>query len=123
MTAHPDNANALAFGAIMAAELGDGAAALDWAGRAIAIDPHDLVVNYNVACTYAALGELERAVDRIHYAIPDDPVCRRAFTDWMKMDISLDPLRPLPEFQRLMHDLEHAFPDEQPKAIPLLQSA
>jgi hypothetical protein len=39
------------------------------------------------------------------------------------MDISLDPLRPLPEFQRLMHDLEHEFPDEQPKAIPLLQSA
>jgi TolB-like protein/tetratricopeptide (TPR) repeat protein len=123
VTAHPDNANALAFGAIMAAELGDNATALDWAGRAIAIDPHDLVVNYNVACTYAALGELERAVDRIHYAIPDDPVCRRAFTDWMKMDISLDPLRPLPEFQQLMHDLEHAFPDEQPKAIPLLQSA
>ncbi len=123
VTAHPDNASALAFGAIMAAELGDDITALDWAGRAIAIDPHDLVVNYNVACTYAALGELERAVARIHHAIPDDPVCRRAFTRWMKMDISLDPLRPLPEFQRLMLGLEHEFPDEQPKAIPLLQSA
>jgi TolB-like protein/DNA-binding winged helix-turn-helix (wHTH) protein/tetratricopeptide (TPR) repeat protein len=123
VTAHPDNANALAFGAIMAAELGDDVTALDWAGRAIAIDPADLVVNYNVACTYAALGELERAVVRIHHAIPDDPVCRRAFTQWMQMDISLDPLRPLPEFQRLMFDLEHEFPDEQPKAIPLLQSA
>ncbi|HJT13058.1 MAG TPA: tetratricopeptide repeat protein [Dongiaceae bacterium] len=123
VTAHPDNANALAFGAIMAAELGDDITALDWAGRAIAIDPADLVVNYNVACTYAALGELERAVARIRHAIPDDPVCRRAFTDWMKMDISLDPLRPLPEFQRLMHELEREFPDEQPKAMPLLQSA
>jgi len=123
VTAHPDNANALAFGAIMAAELGRDITALDWAGRAVAIDPHDLVVNYNVACTYAALGELERAVTRIHHAIPDDPVCRRAFTRWMKMDISLDPLRPLPEFQRLMFELEHEFPDERPKAIPLLQSA
>ena len=123
VTAHPDNANALAFGAIIATELGEDARALDWAGRAIAIDPHDLVVNYNVACTYAGLGELERAVARLHHAIPDDPVCQRAFTQWMKMDISLDPLRPLPEFQRLMHDLEHAFPDEEPKAIPLLQSA
>ena len=55
--------------------------------------------------------------------IPDDPVCRRAFTAWMKMDISLDPLRPLPEFQRLMLGLDHEFPDEQPNAIPLLQSA
>ena len=90
--------------------------------KAIAIDPADLVVNYNVACTYAALGELERALARIRHAIPDDPVCRRAFTDWMKMDISLDPLRPLPEFQRLMHELEREFPDE-PKAMPLLQSA
>jgi adenylate cyclase len=107
----------------MAAELGRDITALDWAGRAVAIDPHDLVVNYNVACTYAALGELERAVTRIHHAIPDDPVCRRAFTRWMKMDISLDPLRPLPEFQRLMFELEHEFPDERPKAIPLLQSA
>ena len=50
-------------------------------------------------------GALERAADRMHYAVPDDPVCRRAFTDWMKMDISLDPLRPLPESQQLMHDL------------------
>jgi TolB-like protein/Tfp pilus assembly protein PilF len=123
VTAHPDNANALAFGAIIATELGEDARALDWAGRAIAIDPHDLVVNYNVACTYAGLGELERAVSRLHHAIPDDRVCQRAFTAWMKMDISLDPLRPLPEFQRLMHDLEHAFPDQEPKAIPLLQSA
>jgi adenylate cyclase len=123
VTAHPDNANALAFGAIMAAELGEDITALDWAGRAIAIDPHDLVVNYNVACTYAALGELDRAVARIHHAIPDDPVCRRAFTQWMKMDISLDPLRPLPEFQRLMHELEREFPDDAPKAAPLLQSA
>ena len=123
VTAHPDNANALAFGAIIATELGEDARALDWAGRAIAIDPNDLVVNYNVACTYAGLGELERAVARLHHAIPDDPVCQRAFTQWMKMDISLDPLRPLAEFQRLMHDLEHAFPDTEPKAIPLLQSA
>jgi adenylate cyclase len=107
----------------MAAELDDRATALDWARRAIAIEPDDLVVNYNIACTYAALGELERAMNRLPHAIPDDPVCRRAFTDWMKMDISLDPLRPLPEFQRLMFDLAHEFPDEQPKAIPLLQTA
>jgi TolB-like protein/Tfp pilus assembly protein PilF len=123
VTAHPDNANALAYGAIMAAELGEDVTALDWAGRAVAIDPGDLVVNYNVACTYAALGELERALARIRHAIPDDAVCRRAFLRWMKMDISLDPLRPLPEFQRLMFELEHEFPDEEPKAIPLLQSA
>lgn len=30
--------------------------------------------------------------------------------------------RPLPEFQRLMHELEHALPGEEPKAIPLLHS-
>jgi hypothetical protein len=41
----------------------------------------------------------------------------------MKMDISLDPLQLPPEFQRRMHELDHAFPDEEPKAIPLLQSA
>jgi TolB-like protein/Tfp pilus assembly protein PilF len=121
VTAHPDNASALAFGAIMAAELGRRTMALDWAGRAIAIDPDDLVVNYNVACTYAALGECERAVGRLPLAIPADPVCRRAFTAWMRIDISLDPLRPLPEFQRLMRDLESEFLSDQTQA--LLQSA
>jgi TolB-like protein/Tfp pilus assembly protein PilF len=121
--AHPDNASALAFGGIMAAELGERATALDWADRAIAIEPEDLVVNYNAACTYAALGELERALGRLAHAIPDDPVCRRAFTGWMKMDISLDPLRALPEFQRLMRELQREFADEDPKALPLLQSA
>jgi TolB-like protein/tetratricopeptide (TPR) repeat protein/DNA-binding winged helix-turn-helix (wHTH) protein len=122
VNAHPDNASALAFGAIMAAELGDDATALDWAGRAIAIDPDDLVVNYNVACTYAALGELDRAMSRLPRAIPCDPVCQRAFTAWMKMDISLDPLRPLAEFQRLMHKLEREFLAEQTTPT-LLQSA
>ncbi len=122
VTAHPENGSALAFGAIMAAELGDRRLALDWAARAIAIEPDDLVVNYNVACTYAALGELDRAVDRMRHAIPDDPVCRRAFTHWMKVDISLDPLRPLPDFQRLMHTLEREFP-VPPQAVSLLQSA
>ena len=121
VTAHPDNASALAFGAIMAAELGQRHMALDWAARAIAIDPEDLVVNYNVACTYAALGECERGISRLHRAIPDDPVCRRAFTAWMRTDISLDPLRPLPEFQRLMHELESEFQSNQTQA--LLQSA
>ena len=121
VTAHPDNASALAFGAIMAAELGERHMALDWAARAIAIDPEDLVVNYNVACTYAALGECERGIDRLHRAIPDDPVCRRAFTAWMRIDISLDPLRPLPDFQRLMHELESEFQSNRTQA--LLQSA
>jgi TolB-like protein/Tfp pilus assembly protein PilF len=121
--AHPDNASAFAFGAIMAAELDERAPALDWAGRAIAIDPDDLVVNYNVACTYAALGELDRAIASIHRAIPDDPICRRAFTAWMQMDISLDPLRAVPEFQRLMHKLESETLSGQPEALTLLQSA
>src|SRR5262245_562751 len=105
-TAHPDNASALAFGAVMAAELGHRSTALDWAERAIAIDPDDLVVNYNVACTYATLGDLERAMCRIQRAIPADPTCRRAFSGWMKMDISLDPLRSLPEFHRLMQAID-----------------
>jgi len=95
------------------------------AGQAIAKYPSRFAGLASVAMHDPAVAarELERAVTRIHHAIPDDPVCRRAFTRWMKMDISLDPLRPLPEFQRLMFELEHEFPDERPKAIPLLQSA
>ena len=77
----------------------------------------------SIEAAQRALGELDRAMPRLHDAIPEDPVCRRAFLDWMRIDISLDPLRALPDFQRLMMTLAREFPDQPSKARSLLQSA
>ena len=123
VAAHPDNASAYAFGAIVASEVGRQDLAADWAARALAIDPDDLVVNYNLACVYAALGNLDFAMSRLARAIPADPVSRRAWAEWMKIDISIDVLRPLPEFQRLAHGVDpEIFPDPSESA-PLQQRA
>ena len=121
VAAHPDNSCAFAFGAIIAAEIGQRDCALEWAARALAIDPDDRVVNYNIACTYAALGKLDLAVARLRRAIPSDPVSRRAWAEWMKVDVSIDPLRALPEFQHLAHSVDpELFPDP---SLPVLQRA
>ena len=43
--------------------LGERARALDWAERAMTIAPDDPLTHFNVACTYALLGEPEKAID------------------------------------------------------------
>ena len=44
---------------------------VEWAGRALALDPEEPQVLYNVGCAYALLGRVdERAYYRIHAGVP-----------------------------------------------------
>jgi adenylate cyclase len=65
---HPDNAGALAFGAIALAEMGQTQQAEDWATRAIMIGPDDHLVQYNVACAQVMLGNADAAVTHLESA-------------------------------------------------------
>ena len=102
LAAQPDNACALAFGAIIQAEVGNAERAEEWASRAILIEPDDVVTSYNLACTYAALGKLDAAVDWLKRAFPETPTSRRAFVDWMEYDTALWPLHGHGEFEALL---------------------
>lgn len=102
LAAQPDNACALAFGAIIQAEVGNAARAEEWANRAIVIEPDDVVTSYNLACTYAALGKLDAAVGWLKRAFPETPTSRRAFVDWMEYDTALWPLHGHDEFEALL---------------------
>ena len=53
---HPDDARALYLGATSLGRLGDWSRSLEWAQRALAIDPEDCGILYNVACAYALQG-------------------------------------------------------------------
>jgi TolB-like protein/Tfp pilus assembly protein PilF len=53
---HPDDARALYLGAGSLSKFGQRQRALEWVGRALAIDPSDSGVLYNVACVYSMLG-------------------------------------------------------------------
>src|SRR5262249_45941209 len=61
----PDNQNAMILGAGALGSLGQMERAKEWAARALAIQSgDDLRGNYNMACTFAQLGEPEQALDQ-----------------------------------------------------------
>jgi adenylate cyclase len=102
---HPDNAHALAFGAGLLAELGDDGRAEDWGQRAIAIDPGDPTLKYNLACAYVALARPELALEWLQKIAAESADSRRWLGEWMSHDSGIDPLRDHPRFDSLMQAL------------------
>src|SRR3546814_8497434 len=63
MKMNPDDSWALVVGAVNLAELGDREQAIAWAERAIDASDDEPVICYNSACTFAVLGESNRALE------------------------------------------------------------
>jgi TolB-like protein/Tfp pilus assembly protein PilF len=104
--AHPDNADALAFGSSILVAVGQPVRADDWAARAIMLGADDYAVQYNVAVTNALLGKIDAALDRLERAFFTSPTFRRRLAAWLKHDREMDGLRDHPRFRSLMDDLE-----------------
>ena len=68
--AHPDNATALALGAIDLAQLGEKEHAKQWALRALANEPDDPGVQFNLSCAFARMNEPEQALDLLKSCVP-----------------------------------------------------
>ncbi len=97
LAAHPHSLPA-SLGAAALAWLGESARAREWASRALTIAPDDPLTQYNVACTYALLGELDKALDLLEQWV------HRANAEtkkWILTDSDLDNLRDHPRFQKL----------------------
>ena len=97
--AHPENSRPAQLGSATLAALGEKDRAMDWLSRAMAIDPNDANCIYNAACTYAQMGEAERAVELL------ERWCHEAgneWTGWVVHDTDLDPIRSDPRFKDLM---------------------
>lgn len=103
----PDNSDALTLGAATLATIGENDQAKTWLERALAI-VKDLGDDwYNIACTYSALGEHDRAIDLLELWLPrGGPDQRR----WMAKDTDLDPIRNHPRFVALTS----RFPERRP---------
>jgi serine/threonine protein kinase/tetratricopeptide (TPR) repeat protein len=95
---HPDDARALYLGATDLCQLGERARSLDWARRALAIDPEDCGILYNVACVYSLQGLTEEAIDCLERALQHGFWYKR----WAQHDSDLDSVRKHPRFQALM---------------------
>ncbi len=95
---HPDDPRALYLGAGALCRLGDRERSREWARRALAMDPDDSGVLYNVACVFSLLGDLDEAIDCL------EKVFRGGSTqiEWIEHDPDLEPLRNHPRFRALL---------------------
>jgi adenylate cyclase len=62
---NPRDASAIANGAISLAIIGESERSREWAERALALEPENYILRYNIACTYVELGDQARALDLI----------------------------------------------------------
>jgi adenylate cyclase len=100
LTLHPENARAAYLGANALVTLGDKDRAREWASRALAIDPDDVLTQYNVVCVYSVLGDIERAFDLLDRLLPN--AGHELKHGWIKHDSDLDPLRNHPRYQKVL---------------------
>ena len=99
---HPDDARALYLGAPCLVDIGEFDKARQWAERALDTDRQEPAVLYNVACTFALMGEPDRAIELLGEAI-DNGFGYRA---WLEHDNELESLRDDERFQALLKRLD-----------------
>jgi adenylate cyclase len=97
----PTNVSALAAGSGALARLGDEERAREWIRRALLLDPDNLNMRYNIACTLVIeFGDKEQAVEALR------PFFERInSTVWMRhvdADPDLDPIREDPRFKQML---------------------
>lgn len=91
---NPDDALAIALGAVSLAELGDKEEARRWMERAKSIGPNEPLVLYNMACLHSVLGEAEEGFECLRGAV------QSGWSDWSSIlsDPDLATVRDLPQF-------------------------
>ena len=73
--------------------------------RALAIDPDDPLAQYNLACGYAKLGDLDAAFDLLERSLPRvGPELRQ----WFKHDSDFIALQSHPRYQKILEIVEQA---------------
>jgi adenylate cyclase len=99
LTLHPENPRPAYLGANCLLAIGERERAMEWLARALAIDPDDIMTQYNVACMYTKLGNLDPAFDLLERLLPHANHETKA---WVKVDSDLDGLRNLPRYRKVL---------------------
>ena len=100
---YPDDTRALNLGCAALIEHGDKEQAMLWAERSLAIDGDNPDTLYNIACSYALMGEPDRALDCLERANLEG----MSIAEWAENDSDLDSLHGNPRFQMLMASLKN----------------
>ena len=99
---NPGDVRALYLGASALNIVGRSSEAKEWGERALALEPDEPSVLYNVACMYALEGEHDRALDLLERAVLPGMANRI----WVEHDSTLDSLRELPRFKAYIATLK-----------------
>src|SRR5262249_49104749 len=102
----PEIAEVLAMGAATLVYLDDNERAERWAERAAQVDPDSYTVKYNVACSLAVMGKLDRAQYYLEAAFAHTPRAGGWLLGNARQDSQLNSLRGRADFQDLMKRLE-----------------
>jgi len=100
---YPDDARPPCMGIEGLIELGETNRAREWISRALALEPDDPTVQYNVACGLTKLVELELALDLLEHSLRNAPP---EMISWVKHDADLDSLRNHPRYQEILELIE-----------------
>src|SRR5262249_38032916 len=99
IAAEPDHGTATSFGVAALVPLGETDRALEWAEHALLLDPDNLNLHYNLACSMAKAGHTDRALELLA------GVLKRAQPEglrWIKVDTDLDSIRNDSRFQAMI---------------------
>jgi adenylate cyclase len=96
---HPENPRPAYLGATALIALGEFDRSREWLARALAIDPDDLLTQYNAACVHARLGDHEAAFDLLEKLLPH---ANHETKSWVKFDSDFESLRPLPRYHNVL---------------------
>ena len=99
---NPDDTRALNLGCASLIEAGDKKRAMEWAERSLAIDGDNPDTLYNLACSYALMGEPDRALECLERA----NLHGMSIAEWAENDSDLVSLHDEPRFQELMRSLK-----------------
>lgn len=99
---NPDDTRALNLGCAALIEQGDKRRAMQWAERSLAIDGDNPDTLYNLACSYALMGESERALDCLERA----NLRGMSIAEWAENDSDFASLHGDPRFRALMQRLK-----------------
>jgi serine/threonine protein kinase/tetratricopeptide (TPR) repeat protein len=101
LSLQPEDARAHNLGAVVLSQMGESAKALEWAGRALTLDPEEPFILYNIACVYSLLAQTEMALDCLEQA------AKHGFRqkEWIENDSDLKPLHGEARYQELLKSL------------------
>ena len=96
----PDNGSAMGFAVGALAALGEAERAKEWAERALLLDPDNVNLRYNFACSLITdLHDYDAALDMLGSRLETMGI---EVLNWMKSDPDLDPVRDDPRFKAML---------------------